>query len=65
MKPKYEKPLFRALGDAVPIAAGICGVGNDAGHGQNVGTCEPYGSVASGGHGNDPDCVTGNIPKKS
>jgi hypothetical protein len=56
MKPKYEKPVFTDLGDALPNAAGTCKSGTYPG---TAGNCNP----GSGYQAND--CGTGSIAKTS
>lgn len=68
MKPKYEKPITRDLGDSLQNAKGICiGFGSTATGvpGENCGN----GSVARGArcldgdYNTGPGCNTGQIPE--
>ena len=56
MKPKYEKPMVKNLGDALPYATGVCNNGTVAGA---AGNCVP----GSGYQAND--CGYGIIAKTS
>jgi hypothetical protein len=56
MKPKYEKPMFRNLGEALPNAAGVCNSGTIVGA---AGSCEPGATYQA------KDCGVGSIAKTS